>query len=121
METRPPEKRLEVAPFAVHAARGVLRDPKARRKTMAMLLAGALVLIVLGLVGAKTWLEPHEHSVRFILFWFACAWITFTALLLALLDLLVVRTAARQARKALREEIDGPADVNHVNHVNQQQ
>lgn len=111
METGPPEKRLEVAPFAVHATRGVLRDPKARRKTMALLLAGALVLIILGLVGAKTWLEPHEHSVRFILFWFACGWITLTALLLALLDLLVLRTAARQARKALRGEIGQGSNV----------
>jgi hypothetical protein len=111
METGPPEKRLEVAPFVVHATRGVLRDPKARRKTMALLLAGALVLIILGLLGAKTWLEPHEHSVRFILFWFACGWITLTALLLALLDLLVLRTAARQARKALRGEISQGSNV----------
>jgi hypothetical protein len=105
METQPPEKRLEVAPFAAHATRGVLRDPKARRKTMALLLTGALILIALGLLGAKTWLEPHEHPVRFILFWFACGWITFTALLLALLDMLVLRTAARQARKGLRDQI----------------
>jgi len=112
MEERPPEKRLEVAPFAAQAARGVLRDPKARRKTMAILLAGALTLIALGIFGAKTWLEPHEHAVRFIFFWLACGWITFTALLLALLDLLVVRTAARQARKALRGEVEQASDVN---------
>src|SRR5438045_6673848 len=111
MEERPPEKRLEVAPFAVHATRGVLRDPRARRKTMALLLAGALILIALGLFGTKTWLEPHEHPVRFILFWFACGWITLTAVLLALLDLLVLRTAARQARKAMREGMAESADV----------
>lgn len=111
MEERPPEKRLEVAPFAVQATRGVLRDPKARRKTMALLLAGALALVALGLFGAKTWLEPHEHPVRFILFWFACGWIALTALLLALLDLLLLRAAARRTRKALREEVDQP-DVN---------
>ena len=104
METRPPEKRLEVAPFAIHATRGVLRDPKTRRKTMALLLAGALVLIAVGLLGAKTWLEPHEHPVRFILFWFACGWTTVTALLLSLLDLLLLRGQARRARRALREE-----------------
>ena len=63
-----------------------------------------LILIVLGLLGAKTWLEPHEHPVRFILFWFACAWITLTALLLGLLDLLLLRAQARRARRALREE-----------------
>src|SRR2546423_2607875 len=111
METLPPEKLLEVAPFAVHATRGVLRDPKARRKTMALLLAGALVLIVLGLLGAKTWLEPHEHPVRFILFWLACGWIALTALLLGLLDLLLLRTAARRARKALSDEISQGSEV----------
>jgi len=112
MEERPPEKRLQVAPFAAHATRGVLRDPKARRKTMTLLLVGALILIAFGLLGAKTWLEPHEHAVRFIFFWLACGWITLTAFLLALLDLLVVRTAARQARKTLRGEVAQAPDVN---------
>jgi len=110
METRPPEKRLEVAPFAVHATRGVLRDPRARRKTMALLLAGALILIALGLFGTKTWLEPHEHPVRFILFWFACGWITLAALLLALLDLLLLRAQARRNRRAMREGLEKPGN-----------
>src|SRR5437773_1075377 len=110
MEERPPEKRLEVAPFAVHATRGVLRDPSARRKTMALLLAGALVLIALGLFGTKTWLEPHEHPVQFILFWFACGWITLTALLLALLDLLLLRAQARRKRRAMREGLEKPGN-----------
>ena len=111
METQPPEKRLEVAPFAVHATRGVLRDPKARRKTMALLLAGALILITFGLFGAKTWLEPHEHPVRFIFFWVSCGWITLTALLLALLDVLLLRTEARRRRKRLGDEISEGSDV----------
>src|SRR2546423_8162255 len=111
METLPPEKLLEVAPFAIHATRGVLRDPKARRKTMALLLAGALVLIVLGLLGAKTWLEPHEHPGRFILFWLGCGWITLTALLLGLLDLPRLRTAARRGGEALNEDISQGAEV----------
>src|SRR5947207_11047498 len=110
METRPPEKRLEVGPFALHATRGVLRDPKARRKTMALLLAGALILITLGLFGAKTWLEPHEHPVRFIFFWVICGWITLTALLLALLDVLL-RAEARRTRKRLGDEISERSGV----------
>lgn len=105
MEERPPEKRLEVAPFTLQATRGVLRDPKARRKTMAVLLAFALALIGVGLLGAKTWLEPHEHPVRFILFWLSCGWITVTALLLALLDVLLLRAQARRAQKELRERV----------------
>ena len=78
---------------------------------MALLLAGALILITFGLFGAKTWLEPHEHPVRFIFFWFICGWITLTALLLALLDVLLLRTEARRRRKRLRDEISERSGV----------
>lgn len=116
MEERPPEKRLEVAPFTVHATRGLLRDPKARRKTMAILLVLALALMGVGLLGAKTWLEPHEHPVRFILFWLCCGWITLTVLLLALLDVLLLRAQARRARKELREQAAAAAKVTPGDH-----
>lgn len=112
MEPRPSEKPLQVTPFAVQATRGLLRDPKSRRKVMTLLLIVALALVVPGIFGLKTWLEPHEHPTRFILFWFACGWITVTALLLALLDLLLVRAQARRARNLLREEVGKPSDVN---------
>ena len=112
METGPPEKRLEVAPFAVQATRGLLRSPKSRRKVMTILLVVALGLVVLGIFGLKSWLEPHEYPMRFILFWFACGWITLTALLLALLDLLSMRTQAKQARNALREQVANDSRIN---------
>jgi len=108
METGPPEKRLQVAPFAVHATRGLLRDPGPRRKMMAILIVVSLILLVIGLTVFRSSLDSHEHPVRFILFWFACGWITVTALLLALLDILLVRAEARRARRALREEITPP-------------
>jgi hypothetical protein len=107
METPPPEKRLQVAPFAIHATRGLLRNPSSRRKTMALLVVVALAMIVLGSLGLGAWLEPHEHPVRFILFWFACGWVTLTVLLLAVLDMLLVRAEGRRAREALREEAAG--------------
>ena len=111
METGPPEKRLQVAPFAVHATRGLLRDPGSRRKTMAISIALALILVVIGLTGLRSSLDPHQHPVRFIIFWFACGWITITALLLALLDILLVRAEARRARQKLREEATPGSDV----------
>ena len=111
MEIRPSEKPLQVAPFAVHATRGILRDPKARRKMMTLLLLFALTLMAFGLFGTKTWLEPHEHPVRFIVYWFACGWVTLTALLLAILDVLTLRAQARQARQALRSEIKEPSRI----------
>ena len=107
----PPEKRLRVAPFAVHATRGLLRDPGPRRKMMAIVIAVSLILVVTGLTVLRSSLDPHEHPARFGLFWFACGWITVTALLLALLDLLLVRAEARRTRRALREEAAAGSEI----------
>jgi hypothetical protein len=105
MEDRPPEKRLRVAPFAIHATRGLLRDQKSRRRTMAVSIAVALILLVTGLTVFRSWLDPHEHPWRFIFFWLACAWEIVLAVLLALFDLLLMRAQERAARKALREQM----------------
>ena len=105
METGPPEKELEVAPFTIHATRGLLRDPKMRRILMAISIAVALILLVIGLTGLRSWLDPHEHPWRFVLFWAACAWQTVLAVLLALFDLLLTRAQDRAAKKALREQL----------------
>lgn len=105
METRPPEKRLRMAPFTIHATRGLLRDAKLRRIMMAISVAIAVVMLVVGLTGLRAWLDPHEHPWRFIFFWFACAWQTLLAVLLALFDLLLGRVEARAARRALREQV----------------
>ena len=104
METRPPKKTFWMVPFTIHATRGLLRDQGSRRKTMAVSLLVALLLLVAGLTFLRPWLNPHEHPWRFILFWFACAWETALALLLALLDMLLIRAQTRAARKAFREE-----------------
>ena len=105
MEDRPPEKRLRVAPFAIHATRGLLRDQKSRRRTMAVSIAVALVLLLTGVTVFRSWLDPHEHPWRFIFFWLACAWETVLAILLALFDLLLMRAQERAARKAFREQV----------------
>jgi hypothetical protein len=92
-----------MVPFTVHATKGLLRDQSSRRKTMAICLAVALLLLVAGLTVLRPWLNPHEHPWRFVLFWLACAWETVLVLLLALFDLLVLRAQARATRKAFRE------------------
>jgi hypothetical protein len=105
MESPPPPERFWMARFTVHATRGVLRDAKMRRRTMAVLLALASAMLAVGLFASGQWLDPHEHPARFLLFWFACGWLTITAVLLAFLDMLIVRGAARRERKTLRERI----------------
>ena len=109
METRPTGKRFEMAPFTIHATRGLLRDQKMRRIMMAISVAIAVLMLVTGLTVFRSWLDPHEHPWRFIFFWFACAWQTLLAILLALFDLLLVRAEARAARKAVREQVAAAA------------
>jgi hypothetical protein len=101
-----------MAPFAIHATRGLLRDQSSRRKTMAVSLVIAVGLLAAGLTVFRPWLDPHEHPWRFILYWLACAWETLLVLLLALFDLLLVRAQTRAAEKALREQIaNSPAQT----------
>jgi hypothetical protein len=104
MET-PPKKSFRMLPFTIHATRGLLRDQRSRRKTMAVSLVIAVALLVAGLTVFRPWLDPHEHPWRFVLYWLACAWETVLVLLLALFDLLLVRAQTRAAQKALREQI----------------
>ena len=99
------EKRLETTSFVVHATRGVIRDQRTRRKAMVVLLALALLLLIAGFTFLQPALNPREHPWRVIFFWIVCIWLTFTAFLLALFDLLVVRLAARRTERALREKL----------------
>jgi protein-S-isoprenylcysteine O-methyltransferase Ste14 len=105
METRPPNKSFWMVPFTIQATQGLLRDQRTRRAIMAICLVVLLVTVICGLTVFRSWLDPHEHPVRFILYWLACGWQTLLVLLLALLDLLLVRAQARAARTALREEV----------------
>ena len=106
MQNPPDEKRLETTSFVVHATRGVIRDQNTRRKAMLFLLALALLSLISGFTFLQPALDPREHPWRVILFWIVCIWLTFTALLLALFDLLVLRLQARQTERALREKLD---------------
>ena len=104
MAEGPTEKPLRTAPFAAHAARGIIRDQRTRRITMAVLLGGAVLMIVLGSTIADEWLAGH--LLAFFLFWAICGWLTVTALLLAVFDLLMIRVQARAARKAFRDGLE---------------
>ncbi len=99
------QKPLETTSLVVHATRGVIRDQNARRKMMAVILLCAFVLLLGGLTVLRPMLDAHEHPWRVIIFWVACIWLTFTAFLLAFFDLLVVRSEARKAERALRESL----------------
>src|SRR5438067_3693575 len=111
MEPPQPSKPFWMVRFIVQATRGLIRDAQIRRRTMAILLLFALAMIAAGLFALGPWLDPHEYPLRFIFFWFGCGWITFAALLLALLDILLMRAEARRARQALREKAAAGSEI----------
>lgn len=103
-----PEKRLQTGPFVAHATRGIIRDRGFRRKTIAILLGAALLMVIAGTTLLRSVLDPREGVMWFAIYWLVCAWLTFTALLLALYDLLALRLEGREARRALREKTMPP-------------
>src|SRR6476620_3851018 len=106
MEDSQEDKDLHTTSFVFDAARGVIRDQNTRRKAMLFLLVIALLLLIAGFTFLQPALNPREHPWRVIVFWVVCIWLTFTALLLALFDLLVLRLQAKRTERALREKLD---------------
>ena len=72
---------------------------------MFFLLVTALVLLFLGSTFLAPLLNPREHLGWALAFWIVCVWLTLTALLLALFDLLMLRAAGRAAEHALRQKL----------------
>ncbi|MGI8437485.1 MAG: hypothetical protein ACR2NX_11365 [Chthoniobacterales bacterium] len=105
MEDRPQEPKLRPVPFAAHAARGLIRDPRARRWTMLGVVVLALMMAVAGATVLRELLNPGQHLLRFVAFWSACAWLTILSVLLAMFDLLMLRAQKRAAHRALREQL----------------
>jgi len=103
MADEPP--RLRIVSFAIHLARGLIRDQTTRRWAMFITLVVAMFMVFLGTTFLQPLLSSHEHPGRFAFFWVACAWFTLTALLLALFDMLILRVRDRAARKILREKL----------------
>jgi len=101
----PEEKQLQATSFIVHATRGVIRDQRTRRKAMVFLLALAVLLLILGGTVLAPWLNPREHLLGALVFWLGCIWLTLTALLLAIFDLVIVRLEARRGQRILRAQL----------------
>ncbi len=91
--------------FVIRATRGVIRDQQTRRNTMFILLLVALILLFSGTTFLQTTLNPREHPMWFVLFWIVCGWLTVTALLLAIFDLLILKLESRRAQHSLRQNL----------------
>ena len=107
----PNEKKLRFVSFAIHATRGLVRDQTSRRKTMFWIVIGAVLMLFCGATFLAPWLDPKVRPGWFMVYWLSCAWITVTAVLLALLDLLLVRTKARADKRALAGKISAAPEA----------
>jgi protein-S-isoprenylcysteine O-methyltransferase Ste14 len=96
---------LRIASFAAHASRGLVRDQTMRRKAMFWVVILAVLLLFCGATFFAPWLDPNIRPGWFLLYWLICAWVTVTALLLAIFDLLLVRVQARQTKRQLAQKL----------------
>ncbi len=108
----PGEKKLRLGSFSLHAARGLVRDQYSRRMAMFVIVLGALVMLFLGSTFLAPVLDPHLRPGWYIFYWGVCAWITVTAVLLAIFDLLLVRTQRRSERRTLAERLQETEEPN---------
>jgi len=106
----PEGKSLRTFSFVIHATRGVVRDQNTRRKTMFAAVLVAVGLLFSGSTFLWSVLDPRVHPGWFILFWFACAWITLLAALLAVFDILLVRAQARVGERLWHRETSQTPD-----------
>jgi protein-S-isoprenylcysteine O-methyltransferase Ste14 len=109
-QNSPEGKSLRTFSFVIHATRGVIRDQNTRHKTMFAAVLVALGLLFSGSTFLRPALDPGVHPGWFIVFWFACAWITLLAALLAVFDMFLVRAQARAGEKLWRKEISQTPD-----------
>ena len=83
------------APFIILVSKGILRDRQMRRTVLFWIVVATLVMLAVGSMLLDGWLM--EHPVLF----------TVTTLLLALYDLLAIRSEARRERQRLKGRVFG--------------
>lgn len=98
-----PDSKVRVLNLILPIVRGILGSMRYRRRVMIGLILAASFMVFAGTLFFQDFLMARPWW--FVLYWLVCAWITLTAVLLALYDMLMVRLAARQARRKLREEM----------------
>lgn len=78
------------------------RSDLSRRIAGAVFLVAAIVMLLLGQFVLSGWL--HEHPVPALLFWLSSFVLVFLAMIVALLDLWIVRRRSREEHRGLLTE-----------------
>jgi hypothetical protein len=92
-----------VTKFVISLSRAILRDQHARRQFMFYTVLMAMLMLFAGSTFLQQWLR--EHVLLLLIYWAACGWLAITAALLAVFDLLIIRAAARAARRKLERRV----------------
>lgn len=88
--------------------RAFVRDARTRRMLMFYTALGAMLMVFAGAVLIDT--KLREHPILFLGYWGVCAWLTLSAALLAMFDLLAVRAAGRAAERELERKLTAHDD-----------
>lgn len=76
---------------------------------MFYIMLAALLMLFLGTVFIpESW--ARENVWLYIFYWLICAWLTVAGLLLATLDILIIRATSRIRRRKLEAELLGTPD-----------
>ncbi|MGC1481518.1 MAG: hypothetical protein WA771_13535 [Chthoniobacterales bacterium] len=82
---------------------GIALDQRVRRKAMFAITLAALALLFVGTT--LLWSTFADHPVFFAIYWLICAWLTVSAMLLSIYDLLVVTRRHRAERRRALDEL----------------
>ena len=89
--------------FILQLTQGLRRDARTRRTMMFYTTLASLVLLFLGATVLDARLVAHPFW--FVAWWGVCAWLMLAAVLLAVFDLLMLRVAARRAKRDLAKKV----------------
>ena len=101
-ESRPASLK-DHAGFVYLVSKGLVRDQGMRRNAMMWLVMSAVVILFIGAVFIDAYLR--QHPLIFAIYWLACAWLTMSAVLLALFDILLQYAKGRAFRQAMTKEL----------------
>ncbi len=86
--------------------KGIIRDQKMRRAVMFYVMLAALLMLFAGTVFIPdSW--ARKNAWLYIIYWLLCVWLTVTGLLLAALDILIIRATTRIRKRKLEAELLG--------------
>lgn len=100
---RPPKRGPGFVTLVIGLSLAVARDQRMRRSILFFVMLAVMGLVFTGAVFLDRWLSARPWV--FLIYWGICLWLTLLAILLALYDLLMVRSMAGKERRRIADEM----------------